>query len=130
MDLLIKECLVIAVGGAFGSVARFTISRMIGQALHHHDYPWGIFAVNVLGCLLVGLLAGFLIHRMQVGPLWRAGILIGFLGGFTTFSSFSLDTISLLQAGDAAFAVANILLTLVCCLVATAGGLLLTKSLF
>jgi len=120
----------VAIGGALGSVSRFGVSRWVFTITHHKDYPWGIFVVNVLGCLLIGIVAGILIHRMALGPIWRAGILIGFLGGFTTFSSFSLDTITLLQSGSVNAAVANVLLTLVCCILATAGGLLITRSLF
>ena len=68
-------------------------------------------------------------HRLGVGPLWRAAILIGFLGGFTTFSSFSIDTITMMQQGDMMSALSNIVLTVFFCLVATAGGLLITRAL-
>ena len=84
---------------------------------------------NVLGCLVVGVLAGILIHRLTVGPLWCAGILIGFLGGFTSFSSFSIDTITLLQQGDIMSALSNVILTLLFCLVATTGGLSIINPL-
>lgn len=127
--ILLKETLAVMGGGAFGCLARFMLSRWIQTISNHKDYPWGIFVCNVLGCLLMGILAGILIHRLEVGPLWRAAILIGFLGGFTTFSSFSIDTITLMQQGDMMSALSNIVLTVFFCLVATAGGLLIAKSL-
>lgn len=127
--ILLKESLSVMLGGAFGSLGRFGLSRWIQTISHHKDYPWGIFACNVLGCLVMGILAGLLIHRLEVGSLWRAALLIGFLGGFTTFSSFSIDTITLLQQGDIMSALSNIVLTLFFCLIATAGGLLITNSL-
>jgi len=129
MMQLFKEILAVAGGGALGCVCRFLLSRWIQIMLHHKDYPWGIFICNVLGCLLIGVLAGILIHRLELGPLWRSAILIGFLGGFTTFSSFSIDTITLLQQGDIISAIGNVVFTLIFCLLATAGGLLITRSL-
>ena len=128
MNILTKEFIAVAIGGAIGSISRFGLSRWIQTVLRHKDYPWGIFVCNVLGCLLVGILAGILIHRFEMGPVWRAALLIGVLGGFTTFSSFSIDTITMMQAGQYGAAFSNIILTLVFCLIATAGGLMLTRS--
>jgi len=127
--ILLKESLAVMGGGAFGCLARFMLSRWIQTISNHKDYPWGIFVCNVLGSLLIGILAGILIHRLEMGPLWRAAILIGFLGGFTTFSSLSIDTIVLMQQGDMMSALSNVVLTVTFCLLATAGGLLITRSL-
>lgn len=127
--MFLRELMAVAIGGAFGSISRFTLSRWIQSMTHHKDYPWGIFVCNVLGCLLMGVLVGLLIDRFSLGPVWRAALLIGFLGGFTTFSSFSMDTVTLLQQGDIISALSNVFLTLVFCLIATAGGLLITKLL-
>lgn len=129
MNLLFKEYLAVAFGGAFGSMMRFGVSRWIQSITHHTDYPWGIFVVNVSGCFVMGILYGFLIHRLALGPLWRAGILIGILGGYTTFSSFSMDTIVLLQSGAYSSAALNAILSLICCLVATTLGLILISSI-
>lgn len=127
--MLLKESLSVMAGGALGSLGRFGLSRWIQSVTRFSDYPWGIFVCNVLGCFVMGILAGILIHRLEVGPLWRATLMIGFLGGFTTFSSFTLDTITLLQQGDMMSALSNILLTLFFCLLATVSGLLITNSL-
>ncbi len=129
MNILPKEFIAVAVGGAIGAVSRFGLSRWIQTISRHRDYPWGIFVCNVLGCLLMGILAGILIHRFALGPVWRAALLIGVLGGFTTFSSFTLDIVTMIQAGQLTSALSNVVLTLVFCLVATAGGLLITNSL-
>jgi len=129
MNILTKEFIAVAIGGAIGSTGRFALSRWVQTISRHKDYPWGIFICNVLGCLLMGVLAGILIHRFSLGPVWRAALLIGVLGGFTTFSSFSLDTIMLIQSGDVISASTNVILTLIFCLIATAGGLLITNSL-
>mgnify|MGYP006450967635 CR=1 FL=1 len=127
--IIFKECMAVLLGGGVGSLSRFGLSRWIQSISHHKHYPWGVFVCNVLGCLLIGIVAGILIHRMEMGPFWRAAILIGFLGGFTTFSSFSIDTITLIQQGDIMSALSNVFLTVILCLIATAGGLYITKSL-
>lgn len=127
--MLAKEILVVLIGGGLGSVSRFLLSRWVQEWFHHKQYfPWGIFVANIIGCFLIGILAGILIHRFNVGTLWRAGIMIGFLGGFTTFSSFSLDTVTLVQSGQMISAVMNVLLSVCVGLLATVFGLMLTKG--
>lgn len=123
---MLTEYLAVALGGAAGSVSRFGVSTWIQTISRHKDFPWGTFVVNVSGCFVMGLVAAFLIHRFTIGPAWRAAIVIGFLGGFTTFSSFTIDTISLLQQGDYSYGLLNIFLTLIACLVATLGGVVIT----
>lgn len=78
---------------------------------------------NVLGCLAIGFLSEILLDRFALSSVWRAGILIGFLGGFTTFSSFSLDTINLFEQGAYVAATLNILLNTTLCIIATAFGI-------
>ena len=128
LKLLTKEFLAVAGGGAIGSVLRFELSRWVQAVTPHKDYPWGIFTVNVVGCFAMGVLFGILADRMAVGAVWRSALLIGVLGGFTTFSSFSIDTVTLIQAGDYSSAMLNIALTVCGCLIATTAGLWLTKS--
>jgi len=96
---LLQEILAVAIGGSLGSVLRFLLSRWV-QGIAESDYfPWGILTVNLVGCLVIGILFGVLVERFPVGPLTRTGIFIGVLGGFTTFSSFTLDTITLIYSG-------------------------------
>jgi CrcB protein len=127
---LLKEYLVVGIGGALGSMLRFGFSSWIQAISDHKDYPWGIFFVNLLGSLVIGILAGIFMQRMWMNPLWRVALIVGVLGGFTTFSSFSLDTVTLLQSGDWMSAIMNITLTLVACLAATFLGLFLARILF
>lgn len=103
-----KAVLLVALGGALGSVARFKLS---GYVLHHTidwRFPAGTFAVNVLGCLVAGLLAGLAEKYAFLSTEARLLLFTGILGGFTTFSAFGLETMYLLRRGEVLFAGANI----------------------
>jgi CrcB protein len=102
----------VALGGATGSVLRFWLGSVIG---HKAGAPfWGTLFVNVTGCFLIGLLG----NLRENGPAEfdRYFLMVGVLGGYTTFSTFSLQTLELLQKGSATLALANITLSLVLCL--------------
>ncbi len=118
----------IALGGAIGSVLRFAMSQKINQLLGQ-SFPYGIFTVNVLGCLLIGFFSALLLERLALPPIWRMGIMVGFLGGFTTFSSFSLDALSLFERGAHVAAITYVLSSVVFCLLATLLGLFLGRNL-
>ncbi len=90
-------------------------------------FPWGTFLVNVLGCFLFGVIAGLAASRGMVGPSGRAFLLVGVLGGFTTYSSFAFESVDLIRAGHMAAAVANIGGQLLLGLFALWVGLLLTR---
>jgi CrcB protein len=122
------QLLVIALGGAFGSVMRFLMSTWVYSALGR-GFPYGTLAVNIIGSLLMGFLTVLLIERMSLGPEWRAAILIGVLGGFTTFSSFSIETFNLIEAGAHAKAIANMVLSVVVCIGATWIGVIAGRQL-
>lgn len=111
----------IAIAGGIGCVCRFglaqTVQRWLGLG-----FPYGILIVNVLGCWFIGFLATWLIMRSTLGPLWRTTILIGFLGGFTTFSSFTLDTVNLWLQGNHWRAFLYVVLSVIMCLLATWSG--------
>ncbi|EKD77722.1 MAG: Camphor resistance CrcB protein [uncultured bacterium] len=77
----------------------------------------------MLGCLLIGVLFGLFEAKLLLNPLWRTGLMIGLLGGFTTFSSFSIDTIHLLQTGEYVAGIANVIISVVACLMATVLGI-------
>ncbi|MDH5360269.1 MAG: fluoride efflux transporter CrcB [Gammaproteobacteria bacterium] len=112
------QTVVIATGGAFGALMRFWVSSAT-YAMLGRSFPYGTLMVNVLGSLLMGFLFVWLTERSSLPPEWRSLILVGFLGAFTTFSTFSLETFSLLQAGEVSKALFNILLSVVLCLLAT-----------
>ena len=86
-------------GGAIGSGARFLTGRAT-LAAFGPNYPWGTLTVNLVGGFLMGVLAGSLARFGQGGEQWRIVLGIGVLGGFTTFSAFSLDTMNMIQRGD------------------------------
>ena len=112
--------LVVAGGGALGCLSRYGLTEWF----YHVDgktFPWGILTANVLGSLLIGMVAVVLLAK-NPSELWRGAIIIGFLGGFTTFSSFSLDTVRMLQEGLYGRALTYILASVVLCLLATAIG--------
>jgi CrcB protein len=118
-----KAALIVAFGGALGSVARFKLS---GWILHHSldwKFPAGTFAVNVTGCLLAGVLAGLAEKHDLFDAQMRLLLFTGLLGGFTTFSAFGLETMFLIRRGDFLVAGSNVALSVAAGLVALWLGL-------
>ena len=109
----------IAIGSAIGGVARYWCSgvaaRLVGET-----FPWGTIGVNILGSFIIGFFATLTgpDGRVYVGTLGRQFVMIGICGGYTTFSSFSIQTLNLMNDGEWFAAGANIVLSVVCCLVA------------
>jgi len=102
--------LFIAAGGATGALFRYWMSNGV-YALLGRAFPYGTLSVNVTGSILMGLCYVFLFERMDVSSQWRAGLMIGMLGAFTTFSTFSIETLNLLEAGEEFRAGLNVLLS-------------------
>ncbi|MEK1940055.1 MAG: fluoride efflux transporter CrcB [Pseudomonas sp.] len=123
---MIKLILAVAVGGAAGTLVRFATGTWIAANWPQH-FSLGTFLVNIVGCLLIGLLYGFFLMRPELPIELRAGLIVGFLGGLTTFSSFSLDTLRLLESGQLPLALGYAALSVFGGLLATWAGLLLTK---
>ena len=117
----------IAAGGALGALLRFWMSNGI-YGLLGRNFPYGTLAVNVLGSLLMGFLYVMLVDKLALGPQWRAALLIGLLGAFTTFSTFSMETLNLVEAGEVFKALLNVLLSVSLCLAATWFGVLAGRS--
>ena len=105
----------IAIGGAAGSVLRYGVSQGI-HALVGRGFPWGTLVVNSLGSLLVGFIFVYLVERSAVSEVLRAALFIGLLGGFTTFSTFSLETLALIEEASYIKAMVNIFISVVLCL--------------
>jgi fluoride exporter len=95
--------LAVAAGGALGAASRYGLDRMI-ERRSFAVFPWSTFTINVSGCFLIGLVIAALVDRRQA-PAWvRAGLVVGVLGGYTTFSTFAQETLDLLRAEDVALA--------------------------
>ena len=118
-----KGVLLVALGGAIGSVARYKLSGLVMQHTLDWRFPTGTFAVNVIGCLAAGILAGLAERHGLFSEDTRLLLFTGLLGGFTTFSAFGLETMFLLKRGDLVVAGANILLSVVAGLLALWLGL-------
>lgn len=118
----------IAAGGAIGAVLRYAVSNGV-HALAGRAFPYGTLTVNVLGSLLMGFLYIILIERVSNNLSLRAMLIIGFLGAFTTFSTFSIETFNLLENGEAFKALVNILISVVLCLLAAWAGVVIGREI-
>jgi CrcB protein len=123
-----NQVIAIAIGGAVGSVLRYLLSTWV-HTFASRSFPYGTLAVNVLGSLVMGVLFVLLTERFAANGVLRAGLLIGVLGGFTTFSSFSIETFNLIEQGAMAKAAGNMAASLVLCLGATWFGVILARQL-
>ncbi len=122
-----NQVLAIAAGGAIGSVLRFLVSTWV-HSFAGRAFPYGTLTVNVLGCLAMGFLFVLFVDRFSDNTVLRAGVLIGVLGGFTTFSSFSIETFNLIEQGAVFKAVLNMAGSLALCMCATWIGVLLGRQ--
>jgi fluoride exporter len=120
---MLLATLFVAVGGAIGSVARYWLTEFAAK-LWGADFPWGTIVANVTGSLLIGVIAALPVlgPRDLLGPLGRQFLMIGIMGGYTTFSSFSLQTLTMLQHGHLGKAAMNVVGSVALCLIAVALG--------
>lgn len=118
--------LLVMLGGAIGSGARYLAGR-VALGAFGPGYPWGTLAVNLIGGLLMGVLAGSVSRIGESGETWRLLLGVGLLGGFTTFSAFSLDAMTMLERGDWGPALGYILASAIGSVVALALGLQLAR---
>lgn len=125
----VRELLLVGSGGALGSVARYLVSGWVQRAFGPvQGFPLGTLVVNVTGSLLIGLLAGLVLFRHLPGAGARLFLVVGLLGGYTTFSAFSLETVVLLRAGQVSAALLNVALQVGLGLAATAVALLVWRT--
>ncbi len=120
--------LLIALAGSLGAMARFGLINFINHHLGR-AFPFGTLAVNVLGSALMGFLAVYLLQKFQLAPEYRIAILTGFLGAFTTMSTFSIDSLTLIEREQWLLAGVYIGVTVVLCILAARGGMLLAERL-
>jgi CrcB protein len=100
LSTTLKLTLIIGFGGALGSIARWLLSNWVSQFTTAAKFPWGIFIVNLAGCMVAGLIAGLIERNDLFGADTRLFLFTGILGGFTTFSAFGLETMQLLRRGE------------------------------
>lgn len=125
---MLKNILLVALGGAAGSVARYLLSKAI-QDTAATAFPWGTMAVNVAGCLLIGLLYGLASgDGTRLGADLKLMLTVGFCGGFTTFSTFANESLTLAKTGDALLSAAYIGSSVALGIIAVAAGAQLAKA--
>ena len=119
----------IALGGSLGAVSRYWVSTSTYSWLGS-NFPYGTLMVNVTGSLVMGFLTVLLVQRFDVSDQVRLGLIVGFLGSFTTFSAFSMDTIHWIENGAVLKAFAYVLVSVIACVLGAWAGLISAKQLF
>jgi CrcB protein len=123
-----KLVLLAAAGGALGSAARYLVNLGAGRLLGT-GFPWGTLTVNIVGCFAMGLLIGLGAHRLSLSDETRVFIATGILGGFTTFSAFSLDAVLLWERGETGLALVYTCASVVLSIAGLLDGLSIVRSL-
>jgi CrcB protein len=118
----------LALAGVAGTFGRYWLSGALARR-YGETFPWGTLAVNIVGCFLAGLLFYLLQERFVVGETWRAAVMIGFLGAFTTFSAYGLQTFTLMRDGALGLAAANVVASNLAGLLMVWAGYTLAKIL-
>ena len=121
-----SEIIAIAVGGALGALSRFWATNL-ANLLFGTDFPYGILIVNVAGSFAIGIVFILLVERSLLPTFWGAGLMVGFLGAFTTFSTFSLQALGLLESGRFFAAAIYIAGSVIVCIFAAALGMLIAR---
>ena len=125
---MLEKFILVFMGGGLGAFARYVLAGWVQQS-SGNGFPWGTLAVNVGGSLLIGLVMSLSSRMLWITPQLRLLLATGFLGGFTTFSTFSYETFSLVQDGELAFAGFNVVFTVMACLAGTWAGIAVGRVL-
>lgn len=125
---MLRTLLAIAVFGTLGCWARFGQTILV-QNVYGRNFPLGVLSINVVGSFLIGFLFIATLERLTIGPALRTGILTGFIGGYTTFSTFELETLLLVENGEAAKAALYVLLSVGLGFVAVFFGAYIARNL-
>jgi len=123
-----QHFIAVGLGGALGSMGRYWLSHQVNLWLGVGGFPWGTLSVNLIGSFAIGFLLIALQEWLHADPVWRLLLVVGFLGGFTTFSSFSWDTYALWQQAKYTLAALNVLFSFMFCLIGTALGVFVARQ--
>jgi len=125
----LQKYLFIMLGGALGSAARFWVGTTVASRMGTR-FPYGTLVINITACLIIGFSLEFLNHRAELSPSWRFLVPIGFVGAYSTFSTFEWETFSNLSHGTFWIAVSYVAVSLISGLISVAIGVSLAKTLF
>ena len=129
MNLQLSTLLWVGLGGFVGSVCRFLLGGAVHQVLQNSTFPYGTMVVNLVGCFAIGVGGGLVEMRQLFTPEARMFLLVGLLGGFTTFSTFGYESVTLAREGEMLASLANIVIQVVAGVLPVWLGYGLTKSL-
>jgi len=124
----LKEAIYIFIGSGFGGLTRFGLGKWV-NSFHSTNFPFGTFTVNILACFVLGFVIGLADSRQIISPQTKMFWVVGFCGGFSTFSTFSNETLTLLQAGNHTTNILYIALSVIVCLTVTFLGLTLANKI-
>ena len=110
---MIHPLILVAMGGAIGSMARYGVSALVIKQVNPTHFPWGTFSVNILGCLLAGVFLLAAESMQSISQEARLFVVTGLLGGFTTFSAFGIETLGLLRRGEVLIAISYASLSII-----------------
>lgn len=119
----------VAVGGFLGAIARFGMGQWFADLVHSTGFPWGTLIINLLGCFVLSLFLTITLDLLVLNPFIRVGISTGFIGSFTTFSTFSLETVQLLQKHQFAYAGLYLFSSIFLCIGMSAFGVIVARGI-
>lgn len=129
MQLMSYSYLAVAVGGFLGAIARFAMGQWFAYPVQSTGFPWGTLIINLLGCFVLSLFLTVTLDLLVISPFLRLGISTGFLGAFTTFSTFTLETVQLLQTHLFWYAGLYLFASIFLCLAMSAFGFIVARGI-
>ena len=123
-----KELIAVFIGSGLGGLSRFTLGKWV-DSWHHQPFPFGTLVVNVSACFILGFVIGLADHKQVLSPAARLFLAVGFCGGFSTFSTFSSETLTLFQQGQQWSSALYVLGSIIFCVTATFSGLWIADRL-
>jgi CrcB protein len=127
--MILQETIAIAFGGALGALSRYWMGYLV-TAYMGPNYPYGTLAINILGSLLMGVFYVLMVEKTHLSALWRSVAIVGFLGAFTTFSTFSLQAFALFEESRFIAALGYVLISVTVCILASAAGVVAARQFY